>query len=61
MGFQPSKMEPDVRMHRTDNDGAPHYEHIVVYVDALLIASNSPKDITYLLTNAHKFNLKRTV
>jgi hypothetical protein len=56
MGFFPSKAEKDIWMR----DKGDHYEYIAVYVDDLLIASRSPKDIVDALIKKHKFKLKGT-
>lgn len=56
MGFFPSKAEQDIWMR----DKGDHYEYIAVYVDDLLIASKTPKVITDILMEVHKFKLKGT-
>ena len=47
-------------MRKVEDNNAPHYEHIAVYVDDLLIASKTPQAIVNLLTDNHKFRLKGT-
>ena len=59
-GFFPCKMEPDIWMRKVEDNNNPHYEHIAVYVDDLLIASKTPQAIVDLLTNDYKFKLKGT-
>ena len=59
-GFFPCKMEPGIWMKKVEDNSPPHYEHIAVYVDDLLIASKTPQAIVDLLTNDYKFKLKGT-
>ena len=47
-------------MRKAEDDNAPHYEYISVYVDDLLIASKTPQAIVDLMTNNYKFKLKGT-
>lgn len=54
MGYFPSKAEKDIWMR----DKGDHYEYIAVYVDDLMIASRTPKDIINILIEKHAFKLK---
>ena len=60
MGFQPSKMEPDVWTHTIDNDDTPDCKHATLCVKDLLIVSNYSEGITDELINKFRFNLKVT-
>ena len=55
-GFVLSKAETDIWMR----DKGDHYEYIAVYVDDLIIASKTPKEITDMLMKTHFFKLKGT-
>jgi len=56
MGFTPSKAEPDIWLHHSDDK----YEYIAVYVDDLAIAARDPKQIIEMLMTKYKFKLKGT-
>ncbi len=56
MGFQPSRMEPDIWMR----DKGDHYEYIATYVDDCTIVSRDPKAIILELSDTHNFKLKGT-
>ncbi len=56
MGFTPSKAEPDIWLHCSDD----RYEYIAVYVDDLAIAAKDPRQIVRILMETYKFKLKGT-
>ena len=56
MGSFPCKIELDIWM----KDCGGYYEHIVVYVDDVLIVSKDPKSVIKCLLEDYKFKLKGT-
>jgi hypothetical protein len=59
LGFVSCKSDPDAwRRPATNVTGNKYYEYILVYVDELLIVSESPQDILDKLADEHKYRLK---
>ena len=57
IGFEPCKIEPEIRTRPCRED---YYEHIIFYIDYLLIDSKDPKWKIVILIHKHSFKLKGT-